>query len=51
MLSVFASAIPQHIADRLSFYLNGALICLAGGLVLLIAAVIVLKVHNRRADR
>lgn len=46
-----ASAIPQHMLDKLDLYLNGALFCMAGGLLLLIVAVVALKVTNRRADR
>jgi hypothetical protein len=49
-LLLLATSLPQYMADQLNFYLNGALICLSGGLALLIAAVIVLKLHNKKAD-
>ena len=43
-------AIPQHMIQRQEFFLYGAILCMAGGLLLLIIAVVVMKLRNRRAD-
>lgn len=47
----WTATIPQHMIERQELFLYSAVGCMAGGLLLLIIAVIVLKVRGRRNDR
>ncbi len=52
MLTILsATQMPGAIIEAMEFNLTAAIVCLAGGFVLLIAAVIALKIQGRKADK
>lgn len=45
------SDVPRHIIERMESNLWGAVLCIGGGLLLLIIAVILIRVARRKSEK